>query len=37
MILENDDTRLKMGRFGAERAKEFILESHIEGIIGAFE
>jgi glycosyltransferase involved in cell wall biosynthesis len=37
IILENDDTRLKMGRFGAERAKEFSLESHIKAIIGAFE
>jgi glycosyltransferase involved in cell wall biosynthesis len=36
-ILEDDATRLKMGRSGEERAKEFDLGSHVKAIIGAFE
>jgi len=36
-LLEDDATRLKMGRSGEKRAKEFGLESHVRAIIDAFE
>lgn len=36
-LLENDATRLKMGEFGKERAKEFGIESHLRAIIDVFK